>query len=454
MDKKILAIRQAASKIEYVNFLKVFFVAFSFWVVLLPGPFSFESLFLLLSIIYVAIFRRPFSEIKDLPWLWFWVAIGLFVVLTTMPVFFHDDFGEQSQWLLQRRLAVIFVVLYVFIMFWQLRLTENQVWWGVIVGTGAIAFYLGYEVWHLESFDQITDTRFGTTFTNPLRFGIYSMLMAVVLLGGYIWAFRTGSLAIVLLTLAFFVAVLGAFMSQTRSAWLGFPEAVLGWSLFYLYYLKRSNTLSLKQIVIGGLVFFVSIFILTISAYDVVEKRVMQGKTDIQNYVNNEHAGSIGRRFVMWEAAWIGFKEEPLRGVGLENVRDHMDVTTRQIMQERFGRNRNVLYGHRHNQFVEEAYTRGVLAFIGLAITMGFLFWYFFSRVRKNKLQSHTDSKLLSPWPVMGFLVTIAYFLAMQGEAILNLSAGIAHFFFLMTFLVVMASNKNWQQQDSHNELN
>ena len=450
MDKTMLAV----NTVRNANILKIFFVAFSFWVVLLPGPFSFEALFLVLGMLYLGLYRRPIQEVKRLPWLWFWIAIVFFVVLTSLPVFFYQPVGDHGWMLLQRRLAVILVVLYVFVLFWQLRLTESNVWWGLIFGTGAIAFYLGYEIWHLDSFEQISQTRFGTTFTNPLRFGIYSMLMAIVLMGGYIWAFRSGSLAVGLLTLALLVALSGAFMSQTRSAWLGFPEAVLGWSLFYLYYLKRSNALSLKQIVIGGLVFFVLVLILIASSYSVVEKRAVQGKVDVQNYFNNERASSIGQRFVMWEAGWIGFKSDPLRGVGLEYVQDHMAKTTLQIMEERFGEQRAVVFGHRHNQFVEEAYTRGILAFIGLAITMGFLFWYFFSRVRKNKLQSHADSKLLSAWPVMGLLVTIAYFLAMQGEAILNLSAGIVHFFFLMTFLVVMASNNNWQQQDSHNELN
>ncbi|AEG31704.1 O-antigen ligase family protein [Thiomicrospira cyclica] len=443
MDQKMLGLAQ----LQQSNLLKVFFLSFSFWIILLPGPLSFESLFLALGILAIAIYRQPLKDLKKLPWQWFLVAIVFFVALTILPIPFHQPMGDKSWMVIQRRLATILVIVYVFILFWQLRFNEHQIWVSLIIGTGAIAFYLGYEIWHLDNLSEIAKTRFGTTFTNPLRFGIYSILMAVVLMGGYIWAFKTGLWAVIFLTLALFVALSGAVMSQTRSAWLGFPEAVLGWSLFYLYYLKRNNKLSLKQILLGIVTATVLLGSAVVFNYSTIEQRVMQGKVDVENYFNGTRAGSIGQRFVMWEAAWLGFKQEPWRGIGIENARDFVTKTSRQIMQERFNENRALDFGHRHNQFIEEAYTRGIFAFLGLLATMGYLFWYFIVQIRQNKKRAQTDITQLSPWPVMGLLVTIAYFLAMQPEAILNLSAGIAHFIFLMTFLIVMSRNREGKVQ-------
>jgi O-antigen ligase len=112
----------------------------------------------------------------------------------------------------------------------------------MLTGLAVLAVLL-YEMLGLPNIEAIVTHRFGESLTpHPIHFGLYSNLILIVLLGGFFWALSKGKNHLIALVVAIVVYMLGVILSESRTAWIGMPEAVIAWSIFYLAYFLRNVT--------------------------------------------------------------------------------------------------------------------------------------------------------------------------------------------------------------------
>jgi O-antigen ligase len=429
LDTKILA----SQKLEY---LKVLILTIAGWSLVLTNLLSFESIFLFLGLISIGVFRRPLKEALSFPKTWFMVLSLGFVILGILPVLFYLPLGDSSFGLIDHKMSAIVALVFVWIVFWQLRPSEDVIWWSLIFISFSVLFAICYELYALGDFDAIFTHRFGSLATpTVLRFGIYSNLFTVVLLGGFIWAIKRNSWTIIILIVAALLSFVGSLLSDTRSAWAGLPEALIAWAIFYWMYFKRHSVVNMKKVIALWIFFLVSFIAVLFYFGDRVEKRWDGMAGSFHSYYEGSgSAGSIGTRLVLFEAGLQGFLEHPLKGVGQDNSISEQLRLTAPIMERVYGVKKGITYGHLHNQFIEEAFTRGVFGLMSLLMTVGYLIYFFGKRIKQSKQDGS-----FSPWPLAGLLFVISSSISMLGEAWIHLSTGVAFYIFFITLFVFLS---------------
>ncbi|WP_029935189.1 O-antigen ligase family protein [Thiomicrospira pelophila] len=421
---------------------KIFIISVSFWSIFLSKLISFEAIFTLLLGLAILVYRRPLREALILPWQWLFVLVSCFIFLALAPMVWFLPLGESSLNLVNARFTALLVFIYIWVMFWQLRPSEDVIWWGIIGGSFAIIFALGYELYLLGDFAKLFTHRFGSAATpHVLRFGIYSNLFLVVLLGGFIWAIKKGSLTTLILIFSIFVALSAVILSNTRSAWAGLIEALIVWAVFYWLHFKQNKPKNTKKTLIMMLFIAASLMTIVTQFGDRFEKRWDAMVVDFNNYLSGSGTGgSVGLRLVMYEVGIKGFLENPLTGVGVDNAEQKQQELSAPIMQRIYGSPRAFSKTHLHNQFIQEAYTRGVLGLLSFVITLGFLL-VFFGKNLKHRVKQ--NSNLNSPWALIGLLFVVSSSISMLTEAWLHLRSGVVFFIFFATFFVFLVQQKN-----------
>ncbi len=432
LDTKLLEL------VQKNDYLKILFLVLSGWALFLTKVFSFENIFLIFSILMVWIYRRPFSELKLLfPYRLFLILLLFFIVIPSLPTLYYLPLGERSEEFLHHRMAALIVFLYVVILFWQLRPSATHIWYGLILTGLAVLVVLIYEIAGLPNTEAIFSHRFGDSLTpHPIHFGLYSNLILIVLLGGFFWAWSQGKMHLSALVIAVLVYLLAVILSESRTAWIGLPEAVIAWSIFYLsLFLSKKNQVSKRTIILVLMGMLVSVMVLFSLFSDRVVNRINLAVDDVQNYISGAEAGSIGQRFVMWEVGLHGFLHSPFVGVGEDNSLHYQEKISRTIMLERIGVDQPVVYGHLHNQYIHEAFTRGVFALLGLLVFLFYLFFYFVVRIRRSK----KDSAQLV-WSIAGLVFIIASAVSMLTESWIHLSNGVAFFIYFIMLYYFLSS--------------
>ncbi|MBD3822037.1 MAG: O-antigen ligase family protein [Thiotrichales bacterium] len=433
MDTEVLETRK-------LDYLKIFIIGTAGWALVLTKLMPLETTLLALAILSIAVFRRPLREAFPVPKHWFWVVLVVFVGLGILPVLFYWPLGESSLNLINHKLSSVVALLFVWVVFWQLRPSQDVIWWSMIFITLSVLFVIGYELYVLDDFDAIFTHRFGSLATPyVIRFGIYSNLFTVILLGGFIWAAKKGSWTVFVLILATLLSFIGSLVSDTRTAWAGLPEALIAWSFFYWLYLKRNGVVNMKRVIAFWLFFLVSFTAILFYFGDRVEKRWEAMTGDLYRYSEGAGSpGSVGTRLVLYKAGIQGFLEKPWTGVGEDNSISEQLRLTAPIMEEVYGLNKGVAYGHLHNQFIDDAFTRGIIGLGSFLITLAYLLFFFGRNVKRDKQKG-----VFSPWPLAGLLFVISSSISMLGEAWIHLSTGVLFYMFFVSLFVFLVYGKN-----------
>jgi O-antigen ligase len=344
--------------------------------------------------------------------------------------------GESSFGLIDHKMSALVALLFIWVVFWQLKPSEDVIWWSLIFISLSIPFVIGYELYVLGDFNKIFTHRFGGIATpTVIRFGIYSNLFTVVLLGGFIWAIKRNPWTIIILIVVALLSFVGSLVSDTRSAWAGLPEALIAWAIFYWMYFKRNSTVNIKRMIVLWVFFLVSFVAILFYFGERVEKRWDGMAGSFQNYTEGTgRAGSVGMRLVLAEAGVKGFLEQPLKGVGQENSISEQLRLTVPIMERIYGVKKGISFGHLHNQYVEEAFTRGILGLLSLLLTIGYLIFFFGKKIKESKQDGS-----FSPWPLAGLLFVISSSISMLGEAWIHLSTGVAFYIFFISVFVFLS---------------
>ncbi|KUJ75728.1 hypothetical protein AVO42_10610 [Thiomicrospira sp. XS5] len=374
----------------------------------------------------------PFSR----TWL---LVLLVFFILNILPSMTHAvmdmAYGDRLKQHVENILHLAFFAIWFFLAV-KLNVSVLQLWKFLILSVIWVFWVLFYETYTLNGFENLSSFivlhRYGDVGSiAPINFGIYANTLFLILLGGVFWFRKLGWGWILALLVALAIALTGSILSQSRTAWIGWPEAIIAWTVFYSYYLWRNQK---KGVLFGGAVTVIAVVILLTqsSLYSLVEKRAVKAITDVEDYIDGRPLTSLGQRFVMYEAGWNSFKEHPLIGVGPDGFPNELKKQTESIFSEQFGiQNKYLSFGHIHNQFLMSAMENGILGVLSLI----FLFLYLFVVFIQQAKNLNYYSKSLG---VVGLVFMIASFLTFMPEVPLYRRDPFLFFFFVTSLLLVM----------------
>ncbi|MCK5884157.1 MAG: O-antigen ligase family protein, partial [Bacteriovoracaceae bacterium] len=162
-----------------------------------------------------------------------------------------------------------------------------------------------------------------------------------------------------LLIFATVISLAGLYLSYTRGAMVGFLVAVP----FLLY--GKSKKLFFSALIMGMIV--VALVVGAIVSGKGGNSRIFQALDSESNMI----------RISQYRAAWHGFKENPLTGLGYRNFEPHSVA-----LKEKYGLGYLSFRGHAHNNFLEILAGTGIFGFV--AVVAFVLFWFIETFRRKD----------------------------------------------------------------------
>lgn len=226
--------------------------------------------------------------------------------------------------------------------------------------SGAIGLFTGYNPLRFRT--ALEPIRSTGMYGMAVTYG-YGMQFVVILLTG-LWINRDKIKDYIdsrLLTIAWIVSIVGIVLSYTRGAILGVIIAIP-----FLFY-RKSKKVFWSLIAIG--VVAIVALVLAINFRMLGKHRLFQGLKSDSNMM----------RISQYQAAWQGFLEKPLTGLGFRNFERHSIRLKEKhdLAYKDFG-------GHAHNNFIEFMVGTGIFGLVAIVLFHGF--WFVESFGRKDLL--------------------------------------------------------------------
>lgn len=196
----------------------------------------------------------------------------------------------------------------------------------------------------------------------PIARGNMGMLIGVMSLITFFGLKQIGWRILALI--GFFSGVGLSILSGSRGGWLTLL-IVLATLLIVFYRYDRRMFWTLTGIFI---IFFtlLSIFWSNLP----IQSRMEQAISDVHQYMEGNPRTSVGYRFEMWKAVWLGFIEKPIFGWGFASF----DTVFSKFSQEGVVVS-GFLFGHPHNDYAWLLVEKGLLGFL---IVLSVLFYPLF----------------------------------------------------------------------------
>lgn len=397
-------------------------------------PYNFESLFMVFFLFLTILWVKNKSLTSNQYLKQFSLFLFLyFLIVITLTVYHGVQDGASTQKLALVALFPGFIIL-VWLLY-QLKPSIDYFWYFLIAASFIMLIWFSMElsVLGLEGIEK--NKRFGDVYSHPIKFGIYANALLIVMPGGLLWAFKKGKtffafwIVLILMNLMFVV------LSGTRTAWIGWPEAIIGWGGYYLFLVTRTSMLKWQKslVVVTPLVLVIGVFSLQ-PIHDAFGKRIHAAQNDVQNYLNGSNPfSSLGSRFVMYEASLNLIGERPLLGYGSDHFSAIFKQETSNVLQERFDKKHPGFdYSHAHNQLLMSWIQYGIFAVIALLAIFAYLMFFFWKGARSAEVED-------KPIFIAGLIFTIASFLAFMPESPLEFSVYTAHYLLFISLLFVFA---------------
>lgn len=162
--------------------------------------------------------------------------------------------------------------------------------------------------------------------------------------------------------------IYGAYLSQTRGAWIAIPVFLIITILVLGRRVSKSKLLALfaVAVVLLGLLF---------GSTNLVQQRIAEAAQNLIQYQSsNDLNTSVGVRLQLWSASWLVYTEHPLVGVGHERFGAAMGDLERRKIITAAARTQP----HSHNEILYNMATLGSFGLLGilcLYLVPGFYFW-------------------------------------------------------------------------------
>lgn len=220
------------------------------------------------------------------------------------------------------------------------------------------------------------------------------------------------------------VLLLVIVLSSTRSIWLSLFIALL------ITIPLAIKTFDLKKIMTlkNTLIIFVLLIITFSFVSNKLEKRVGDALDNIQEMQAGEYYNSLGLRLVMYQIAIDGFKENPVTGIGEVNYKKQLN----EVYEKKIGTKEEEMYKkiskfkQIHNQFLMDAWMKGIFGLISILMIFLLPFIYFY------KYMDSPENKTIG---LIGITFLLSSFVFFQFGAVLTYSHGIVFFILWLVLL-------------------
>lgn len=384
-----------------------------FLAMLFRSGYSVGTVLLLLGGIYVLIRYRPIKSIgfsdEKLVSRDYWL-IATFCLFSLEAVFnwlWHDFQGDIEK-VIRFALAVP-----IFFLIWRAKPSLQYLWAGFALGAIGAAGIAFYEVFVLN-LGRAQGSQ------HPIQFGNISLVLGMLCVPGLALA-KTSSryrvLWVVLLLVGIAGGILASFLSGSRGGWISLPILAL---FFFVAYQRYFSLKSKVVLIVLSMALLTAL--LTVPHLG-VQKRVAEAKQNVSLYLAGESRTSIGARFEMWQGAMRIFAKHPIVGVGdsdqykvemidlVEAAKVHSSALSEAIAQletidfEQVREKQSIdsMFGHPHNELINQVAKRGVLGLITLALL------YFVPLIAFYHGLKQRDNLQLQAVAAAGYVLVLSY---------------------------------------------
>ncbi|WP_186038272.1 O-antigen ligase family protein [Burkholderia gladioli] len=245
--------------------------------------------------------------------------------------------------------------------------------------------------------------RYATYFVDTDTFGVYTVLLAVMATFAAATVAHTGGLrARILIAIG---VIAGAYLvigSQTRTAWLLVPIAVVLW------FVLRRPRFDVKML--AGILAVILAGVAALYVFHGVADRLFSVYTETSSWVNRSNPDtSGGLRLTMWRIAMVLFAHRPLQGYGDNGYRAFLDAAW--ITSFASPRAIETISAGPHNELLANLLRSGIAG--GIAVVLEFavplvLFWR--ARRANPRARLTADTGLVFMLCLMAACVTFEMF--------------------------------------------
>lgn len=400
------------------------------------APFNFEFTLVVAALIsgYVLWKTRP-VKIDRAILTWF-LVLFLYWFTTLIASIYHAPLEGRALSVLN---VVNSVILFAIILLALIKLKPGiDFFWGLLgVASISVLALMFMEVNATGWAEVLNGQRFGREYSHPVKLGVYANTFFIVLLGSLPWAYRKNVIFFIAWVVMIIALLLSVIFIQTRTAWIGWPEAIIGWGAYYLYLLKSvdNKNWKLKFMAIASFLVLIIVLVSQSSVMNVVEKRIGAIFDNIETYTSRETFNtSVGARLLSYEAALVGIKENPWMGIGENRFMEFQQQKSSELAQKIFDTQfSGFTFTQIHNQFLMSWLTKGVFALISVVLIFVFLISYFVVGLK----HSRAEDKAI--W-VAGLVFSVAAFMSFMPETPLQKSDTATHFFLMATLLLAFTN--------------
>lgn len=420
-------------------------------------PLNFEPILLLMTIVGIWFVATSHKRKIDKR-IWVWISVLVFYWLTSVfSSIYHAPLMERADSVLNVVHATwIFIVISFVVLLLKPKI--DYFWWLMIVGALVAISLACLEAYQLGWFENgVGNENLGYKNSHHIKYAVIVNSFFIILLGSLPWALsKHKSLFLTVLSVLVLLLVI-VILTKARTAWLGWPEAILGWGAYYLYVMRMKCSKAKFKLAVFGLLLFVSVFIYvgsqTDSISDRLEQRAKAAVHDVELYFSGENVNtSLGHRILSYQVAFGAIAETFWLGVGEDEFPALLYFESNRIALEDFDQELvhlshrtkiiGLSYSHIHNQFLMSFLTKGFLAFLSVVLIFSFLFWHFLKGLKNAELSD-------KPIWIAGLVFSIASFLVFMPETPLQKSDTSTHFLLITTLLVVFSVLSRTPQEET-----
>lgn len=203
----------------------------------------------------------------------------------------------------------------------------------------------------------------------------------------------------VFLVLASILIAYAVYLTGTRGVWIAVALV-----LILLPFLHPALTVA-RKLAFAGIVAFVLIIV---SLTPLVQEGAQKAVSEIHEYQQlgqSTPSASLAKRFDMWKASFLMFKEHLLFGVGTGGwKRSLMEIVRDRLVPESITE-----YGNPHNIFIEALSSRGIIGLLAVLALIGFPLYLAVAAGSKPETRTYTT---------LVFCVSFAFIISGQTDTL------------------------------------
>jgi len=280
--------------------------------------------------------------------------------------------------------------------FWVVRsavkLRAVLFYFGILASAIVAASYGAYQHYILE-----IGRVMGVT-NHPIYFGnlcvllcIYAAVVAVTLQDNISSKMRK------LLILAIPMLMFAAFLSGSRSSWLGLAGmlVVINW--------RHINRI---RLIGGGLALAAILAVMFMQVPELsTSLRLTEAIQDVEKIISGDYSSSIGYRVQMWKAAWLMFLESPLIGLGSGFYEaDVARLVTSGAVGTTLAEGPNTAFNQAHSEVMDILATKGMVGLLAY-LSLMFLPFRLFRKLALTKSAKARTFALMGQATIIAFLM-------------------------------------------------